>query len=244
MIVHKLIKRGLNHPDYCEDFILDENLDENYSIYGVFDGCSSGIDSHLASALIAKIIRAEIKKIELENKSIDEILEILIYNTMQSLRQFKEDYNFMWSELLSTIILFLHDKNEDKGKIITIGDGFLSINNEQIEIDENNQPKYIAYFADEVTNKLSFSIWYDSFVGKYDIDGLEDVTISTDGILSFAKNGKLINKTDSDILPTDFLTNDKELITNKAMLGRKYNILKKVHSLHNLDDLGIIRIVK
>ena len=244
MIVHKLLKRGLNHPDYCEDFLLDENLDNNYSIYGVFDGCSSGIDSHLASGLIAKIIRSEIKKIELENKSIDEIFEILIFNTVQSLRIFKESYNFIWAELLSTIILFLYNKNEDKGKIITIGDGFLSINKEQIEIDENNQPQYIAYFADEITNKQSFNKWYSNFVGKYEIDGLEDITISTDGILSFTKDRKLITETDSEIIPKDFLLKDKELIGNKAMLGRKYNILKNVHSMHNLDDLGIIRIVK
>jgi len=243
MIVHKLIKRGFNHPNYCEDFILHEDIDENYSIYGVFDGCSSGIDSHFASALIAKVIRNEVKNIDFNNKSLDEIMELLIFNISISLQKFKKQFDISYNELLSTIVLFLYHRKKDRGKIIAIGDGFLSINGKQIDIDQKNQPDYIGYHIDKITDKISFSIWYDIFVKKYDVTELKDVTISTDGIFSFIKHGD-VNTNIEEIKPTDYLTKNTDLLGNKAMLGRKTNILKKLHALHNYDDLGIIRIVK
>ena len=244
MIVHKLIKRGFNHPEYCEDFILHEDIDEKYSIYGVFDGCSSGIDSHFASALIAKVIRNEVKNIDFENKSVDKIMELLIFNTSISLQKIKKQLAISYNELLSTIVLFLYNRKKDKGKIIAIGDGFLSINGKQIDINQNNQPDYIAYHIDKITDKISFSIWYDMFVKKYDVEKLKDVTISTDGIFSFFKHGKTNKNVEEEIKPADYLTKNVEMLGNKAMLGRKSNILKKLHFLHNYDDLGIIRIVK
>jgi len=244
MIVHKLIKRGVNHPNYCEDFILHEDIDENYSIYGVFDGCSSGIDSHFASALIAKGIRNEVKNIDFNNKSIDRIMELLIFNTSISLQKFKKQFNISYNELLSTIVLFLYHRKKDKGKIIAIGDGFLSINGKQIDIDQKNQPDYIGYHIDKIIDKVSFSVWYDIFVKKYDVEELKDVTISTDGVFSFFKQGEVAKDADKEIKPTDYLTKNTDLLGNKAMLGRKTNILKKVYALHNYDDLGIIRIAK
>ncbi|MBN1252751.1 MAG: protein phosphatase 2C domain-containing protein [Bacteroidales bacterium] len=244
MIVHKLLKRGLNHPNFCEDFILDEKLNQEYSLFGVFDGCSSGVDSHLASTLIAKIIRAEANKINIEKLSFDEILEKITFKTLKSLKKISKKFFLSKNELLSTIILFLYNQNSDKGKIISIGDGFLSINKHEIEINQNNQPNYLAYNIDEIRNKKEFKIWYDENVGKYDVENLEDVTISTDGIFSFANDYNSENYNNKEINIIEYLTQDKNLFSNKAMLGRKYNILKKTHFLQNFDDLGIIRIIK
>ena len=57
MRIHTLLKRGFSHKDFCEDFLLCKALDEKYLLAGVFDGCSSGVDSHFASALFAKIVK-------------------------------------------------------------------------------------------------------------------------------------------------------------------------------------------
>jgi hypothetical protein len=42
----------------------------------------------------------------------------------------------------------------------------------------------------------------------------------------------------------DYLFKDEFLLKNKAMLGRKCNLLERKHGLVNGDDLGIIRLVK
>lgn len=43
--IDKIIKMGKSHSLHCkDDFFIEEN--DNFILCAVFDGCSSGIDSH------------------------------------------------------------------------------------------------------------------------------------------------------------------------------------------------------
>jgi len=239
MLIHQHIKRGSNHPDYCEDFLIFSEKDD-YLLAGVFDGCSSGSDSHFASALIGKTIKAEFQKLKPEPKNKPEnILKALLLNSFTSLKNLSKTLLLdKDNELLSTVILFLYNLNKNEGIIIVAGDGVISVNGKLMVIDQKNMPDYPAYYLDDISDKQSFEKWYQNHSKQYLIDKLEDVSISTDGILSF------IFQEQEKIKPEEYLLNDHFLINNKAMLGRKINILNKKYNLQNFDDLGIIRIVK
>lgn len=238
MKIHELIKIGYNHKNFCEDYIFTLKLNENKVFAGVFDGCSSGKDSHFASALTAKIIKSEgIKKYNEKNKT--DFLKIILFESLMKIKDFKNSNNLEIDELLSTIILLYIDTEKNSAEIIAIGDGFISINGKAIIIDQRNTPKYAAYYLDEISDYKSFEKVFNDISLFLKTTDLHDITISTDGILSFEK----IEETENIIDEKEFLTNDIFLIENKAMLGRKVNILKTKYSRVNQDDLGMIRII-
>ncbi len=244
MTIHKYIKRGLNHANYCEDFILHETLADKYELFAVFDGCSSGIDSHFASAFIAKIVRTEFQKLQSETELLNKkCLEKLLFNVILSLKEQKQILNLDSDELLSTIILFLYNKLADSGIIIIVGDGLVSINGELTNVDQNNIPDYLAYHLDKINSEDDFKIWYMLHAREFCIDKLLDVSISTDGTTSFTQTG-ILEENEVKIDPLDYLFKDEFLLKNKAMIGRKCNMLERKHGLVNTDDLGIIRIIK
>jgi hypothetical protein len=245
MVIHKYIKRGLNHPNYCEDFVLHESRAEKFELFGVFDGCSSGTDSHFASAFIAKVIRSEFHQLaDKSNLPHEEFLKKLLFNLIITLKEEKQSLNLEQNELLSTIILFLYDMRSNSGIIVSAGDGIVSINGEHTIIDEDNVPDYLAYHLDKINSEQGFKMWYLMHTQQYFIDDLIDVSISTDGASSFVQTKKDMEKTEElpDVL--DYLFKDEFLLKNKAMLGRKCNLLERKHGLVNGDDLGIIRLVK
>ena len=58
-------------------------------------------------------------------------------------------------ELLTTVILLLYDMKTDKGIILSIGDGLISINGKITEFERDNKPDYLAYHLKE-----DFEEWY------------------------------------------------------------------------------------
>ncbi|MEN8119350.1 MAG: protein phosphatase 2C domain-containing protein [Bacteroidota bacterium] len=244
MIVHKYVKRGLNHANYCEDFILHETVGEKYELFGVFDGCSSGKDSHFASSFIAKVIRSEFLNMDVKNGEIPKKLQKkLLYRSVQKIKELKSKLLLDIDDLLSTIILFIYDKMNDCGHIVVVGDGFVSINGQQNSIDQNNMPDYLAYHLDKINDEDKFLNWYKQHTKVFSVDKLLDVSISTDGVESFVKKNVSV-ESEAVLDPGNYLLSDDFLIINKAMLGRKCNILERKYGLVNGDDLGIIRVVK
>lgn len=63
MKIYSALKIGEFHPVFCEDFNVVEKLSENWMLIAVMDGCSSGKDSHFASALFGEIIKKIAKNI-------------------------------------------------------------------------------------------------------------------------------------------------------------------------------------
>ena len=229
----KHIRRGTLHKTFCEDFLIDEIINKKFRILGVFDGCSSGIDSHFASALLGKIIISVTKKLNQKSKEIT--LKKIIYRTSKHLKNTKKKLNLETNELLSTMILMLVDTEKETANIIAIGDGLLSINKQVTNIDQKNQPDYLAYYLDEINNYKNFEDYYNKQLIFSNIK-IEDITISTDGIYTFQNSQSEINVIEN-------LTKDLFLKDNIAMLSRKCNILKKKYNLKNADDLAIIRVI-
>ncbi len=244
MEVYQLIRKGEMHKDFCEDFLLSFDIDERFSVYGVFDGCSTGIDSHMASALIAKVVKAEMECLALEPvPSLRNFLSDTIFNTMSTLRNIRNDLFLETNELLSTIVLLVIDKSSNIGEALVFGDGFVSINGQSINIEQDNAPDYLAYYLDELENIVDFEAWLNDHSNRYTIEGVQDISIATDGIGSFQLADASI-ETNGRPVPSDFLAKNDFLLHNKSMLARKLNILRTKHRLINQDDVAMIRIIR
>lgn len=244
MEVYQLIKRGEMHKDFCEDFLLSFTLDEQYSVYAVFDGCSTGKDSHLASSLIAKVVKAEMECLALEPiVSPKELITDTIYNVMSTLRNIRNDLFLETDELLSTLILMVVDTKKQLGGIRVFGDGFVSINGKLHTIEQDNRPDYLAYYLDELQEIEDFEIWLENHSEWFDVADIQDVSVATDGVDSFQRYSGINKNEEDEPKPMIYLSNDTYLINNKSMLARKCNILRTKYSYVNQDDIAMIRVV-
>jgi len=57
MQIYSVLKLGQFHPIFCEDFTFHSQLNEDWVMIAVMDGCSSGINSHFTSTLFGKILK-------------------------------------------------------------------------------------------------------------------------------------------------------------------------------------------
>ncbi len=239
-IINTISRKGSLHKDTNEDFLLSEER-QNLILCAVFDGCSTGKDSHFASALFGKILRNSFFSLDL-NRTID------LENLMQELSQLfinkvisiQKELKIPTSELLSTGIFCLLNKQNREAKIIAIGDGFLSQNRQNEIINQNNTPNYLAYHLETIEKKNGFESWYRNEIKHFQFSETKNVTIATDGILSFKNQTNSME--DLIIDPIAYLIIDDFLQGNKSMLSRKLNILKNKYALSNTDDISIIRI--
>lgn len=241
---YQLIRRGAIHKDFCEDFLFTHRIKNRYRIYAVFDGCSTGVDSHFASALLAKTIKAELEFIDKEDlESSELLLDALVYQSSQSLKEIRNALMLSTDELLSTLIVFVYDENTDSGNILAFGDGHVSINENDYVIDQNNQPEYIAYYLDMINTYEDYEKCVADFARKYKVEKLVEVSISTDGIDTFQKS-EIVESTETAPDPKAYLLHNDFLRNNPSMLSRKCNILKTKFGLVNQDDIALIRILK
>ncbi len=238
-LITTLSRKGSMHKDNNEDFILSLGR-ENIILNAVFDGCSTGKDSHFASALFAKTLRKVFNNTNLKKRQkLDSLLYNLVYTFINQLNTIKYSLEISRKELLSTVIISLTNTKNLNSEIIVIGDGFISVNGKDIEIDQNNTPNYLAYHLEYLEKSANFDQWYKTETRRFHIANTQKLTIATDGILSFNKEkNKSQNKT---IEPIPYLIEDNFLLGNKSMLSRKLNILKNKHSQVNSDDISIIR---
>lgn len=237
MKISKHISKGQMHKVFCEDFLIDEKISKKYRLFGVFDGCSSGKNSHLASALFGKIAVNVSTQFFMENDKLN--LKIIIQRILIELKATKELMKFETDELLSTMILMFAELDQKTASIIVIGDGLLSVNNFITEINQNNQPNYLAYHLKSIDSENDFDVFFDSLL-KYENIKIEDITISTDGINSFSSFSTRIC---NEFNIVEYFTKDNFLVGNSAMLARKHNIIKRKYNVDNEDDFAIIRII-
>jgi hypothetical protein len=239
MHIYKLLRIGSNHKTHCEDFLLETKANAGFRLFGVFDGCSSGKDSFFASALIAKIIQHAFNSMTISpEKEKTALLNSLIWESCLKLKQISELIGLQTDELLSTIGLLLLDKKTESFQIIFIGDGLVSHDGKTEIIDQNNAPDYLAYYLHKIKNRTQAAEWLKSHARQFSGNGFKNLSISTDGILSFS--GENTGQSIPDAI--NYLLNDNFLSENPSLLSRKANILKKKYALTNADDLGIIRL--
>ena len=180
--VDKLITRGMAHELRCEDDLLVYE-DEKILACGVFDGCSSGIDSHVASTWHKQWFRDLIE----HNSSIPEyVLDTKFLFDRTVLRYWDMSYD-VGKEMLSTVILCVIEKETGRYSILVAGDGYIKTPEieESIHDPNGNEVWYMSSLwgiPDAESNR-----YYDEYAHKYDgtLTTGQDIVISTDGIESF-----------------------------------------------------------
>lgn len=230
MEVRTLIKRGTDHHVYCEDDLYHFNIGSTY-IGAVFDGCSTGVKSHFASALFAKIIKANTIELNtiIDIDTPENIAKTYFQVLHMYLRRYQSELHLNVLEMLSTMILAVVRKN--KAYIIVSGDGCILADDEEIRIEsEGNAPDYLAYY-------LSNLMEAQESLKTYECSFEKSLSICSDGIYSFTKD-----REDKSQEVVEALLKDQSFLKSDAMLARKYNLLTK-EGITNYDDLSIIRFI-
>ncbi|SDJ91599.1 protein phosphatase 2C domain-containing protein [Chryseobacterium jejuense] len=243
MNIYSSLQIGDYHTNHCEDHLLIKKINSNKIVCAVMDGCSTAMESHFASTLVGKVLRKIIIEMgyrELYEKnvqhSLDDQLKEIIKGLFQEVTFLKNHLMMDEKELLTTLIILLYDASEDKGIILSLGDGIIGINGKITEFDRDNKPDYFAYHLND-----NFEEWYTSQIQKICFECLDDISIATDGILSFSK----IKKTDSEgINCVKFLMTDAPNDITEEMLNKKIKILEHQYGMKPTDDVAIIRLIK
>lgn len=239
MGIDSLLLRGELHEVYGEDAQFYTNLGENWFIAAVMDGCSSGTESYFASVILAKILKKNCKTLpllveinpdlDLDSFSPESMGEFLLNQVFEDLKQTRKLLLSDKYELLSTLILLVYHKPTKSASIVVSGDGFVKIDQEIIEIDQQNVPDYMAYHFD-----LTFEKWLKNHIKTYKAKGVESVSISTDGIAKLFNDKRGKSK---KINPMEYL-----FAADSESLKEKYEILKDKYKLIPFDDISIITI--
>ncbi len=242
MKIYSLLRRGNQHKDFCEDFVMNFSLERHW-VGVVADGCSSGKASHFASNLVCKIIRQILNqhgKIFTQNTDIQLIGKKILLLFIENLAKTQTFLTIPEEELLATVLLAIHDYERKETFIGVLGDGVVVCDEEIHIYDHDNAPDYPAQ---HLANPESWKSYCESqiLVKK----NLQNLAISTDGILQF-RPYKTIVTHDTETLsvdPLNFLLNNDFLAQNSNMLSRKANILDTQYGLLPMDDLGILRVI-
>lgn len=250
MILHKVLRRGSDHADFCQDAIAIGETEKNIYLC-VFDGCSGGKDSHFASSLFSKsfdeIISNFSTTLSTANMSLENNSKFIIYMMTRKINEVKHVLHLETIELLSTMIMCSIDKETKECIVCAFGDGYFRVDDTEKVIKNtrfadkdngDNMPDYIAYDLDKIVTYEDFESWFSQKSEIHKFENVKDVSIASDGILTF-KNFKECNVV-ANVL--DFLVKDESLMSTKNMLERKYNIIKSKFCMINTDDLSLVRI--
>ncbi len=237
MNCYSTLQRGYKHPHFCEDFLglYSLKIQEKEAAIGIVsDGCSGGIDAHLAATLTCKLIRKVVNKGDFKGKTAEELGLEIARTFIQELSAAQQHLQLTSNELLATLLLLVHYENQ--AFITVLGDGVVCIEEQIQELDHNNQPDYPIYHIQDDAAALEQYLTQQSFV----VENPQNIAIATDGILSFRNPKKPLE--DSKDFVVNYLMQDDSLMKSKLMLNRKCNILRTQHELTPADDLAIVRI--
>ncbi len=242
MRVYKTLHIGEFHTNYCEDFLVEEQIGTDEILIAVLDGCTMGKESVFASILFGKILRTIAKKkfyeefvvhapMDLKGK-LKEVIRLLI----DEVRLLKNQLGLETNELLSTLIIGIINTKESKAEFLTIGDGLICKDGELIEYEQGDKPDYFGYhLADD------FEVWFTALQQTVTISSFKDISICTDGIFSF-KSLEDTSKQKSEYEIIDYLLIDDEGATFDNFLDRKIRALRDKWNHLVTDDLAIIRV--
>lgn len=253
MIIKTLLRRGTDHKIYAEDSLVYKEMD-NFVYACVFDGCSSGLDSHFASALFKKAFNEITSQLEylLDNREegIEKNLKFLTFQMARKIYETKQLLGLQTNELLSTMVICVLDKGAQNCMIAAFGDGYFRVDDTECFVkntkfaeleNSENRPNYIAYNLDFIQNYNDFEEWYSKQPEKHFFEDVVNITIASDGLDTFSRFS--IPKDENDKIDViDYLVRDEKFLEHKIALEKKYNILNSKYCMSNKDDLSLIRI--
>ncbi|MDD3900675.1 MAG: protein phosphatase 2C domain-containing protein [Fermentimonas sp.] len=211
---HKMCYNNQDH------YIVEQN--DDYIIGLVADGCGSGANSEVGAKLCLQFIRSFISHAIRSNAHWKETLEIEIHKYLEQLVTLHNPANsnhFIHENLLFTLVGFV--VYNDEVTLFNAGDGVICINHDIKVIDQNNQPKYIAYGLQEKGQYMNFE--------SYPIIEVSQLLVSSDGLEDLLEKNISINELFND----DFFV--KEVNLNAWLYGLlNKNVLQ--------DDTSIVMI--
>jgi hypothetical protein len=245
MKIYSAIQIGDYHQNNCEDHLYIGEYGKNKILCAVMDGCTTALESHFASTLVGKILKKiclekgykEFIEQRNEQDNIEEDLKSILRDILNELKIVKNQLMLDSKELLTTLIIMLVNKNNEQGIILAIGDGFVNVNGEITEFEQDNKPDYLGFHLSE-----DFETFYNSQLQKIKFDKITDLSISTDGIFTFEKVAQ--NKSNHEIDVIQFLTEEDSNSEKDEMLNLKLKTLENEFGLKPTDDFSIIRIIK
>ncbi|MGY3793985.1 protein phosphatase 2C domain-containing protein [Aquimarina sp. 433] len=244
MKIYSTLNIGDFHTNYCEDFLIVENISTNRFIIAVMDGCTMGKESVFASMLIGKILRniakEEFYKDFLNNntKELQLCLQEILKKLFLQLKTIKNNLGLETEELLSTLIIGVIDQHTSNAEFLSVGDGLIHYDDISVEYEQNDKPDYLGYHLGE-----DFNTWYQSQEQRLSITDFRDLSISTDGIYSF-KNFKNPNQQKKEEEIIAFLSRDKQGKNYDNFLEKKIRDLELEYNQILTDDIAIIRIIR
>lgn len=244
MRIYELLQIGEFHTNHCEDYIITVGLGDSKFLCAIMDGCSNGIDSHLPSTITGKLLRKIGKEIdylaflEKSEKPLKDLLKEILRKLFEELKIVKNHLLLRDVEFYNTLNLLLIDGVTNTGESLVIGDGMVCFNGQIIDYDQNNHPDYVSIHLKE-----DFDKWYEKQTQRISMEGIKDISITSDGIFSFQQFSKIKTEVPNNQSIINFLIIDKDGSDNENMLQTKMRELEKKHSMKSTDDLGIIRII-
>lgn len=241
---HQITRIGSFHLDYCEDYVVCIDIGKDRQLLAVMDGCTMGDESYFASALFGRLLRkigkeANYKEyIEGRNTPVSDQIRSIIASLFEEVILSKNLLQLEQGELLTTVLLAVIDYQENQGEIVCIGDGLVCVDGSITEFNQDNQPDYLAYHLGE-----KFEEWYEGLTQRLRIEKFTDISLCTDGILTFAdKESSKIREDQLDKIINDLLL-DRTDLKNENMFVKKMRQIETEWGLINTDDVGIVRVV-
>lgn len=246
--IDKLITKGRLHELHCEDDCLVYENDK-FILAAVFDGCSSGIDSHFASTMHKYKMR------DICNQ-FDEITSIYSSNITEEI--LGELNRRIWSldyerdrEMLSTVVFTIIDKENSKYYICVAGDGCYKrpcINNdENIKSVHDANGNAVWYLS--TVKPADFKDYYNTYcnIESGILSDGDKICISSDGLESFISPFGVSKEDEAKKI--FFNTEKCSEKYQKMPLKRLYNIVVKGKCIDtgnevmlNGDDFTMIKI--
>lgn len=241
---HQITRIGSFHLDYCEDYVVCIDIGKDRQLLAVMDGCTMGDESYFASALFGRLLRKIGKEayykeyIEGRNTPVSDQIRSIIASLFEEVILSKNLLQLEQGELLTTVLLAVVDYQARQGEIVCIGDGVVCVDGSVTEFCQDNQPDYLAYHLGE-----KFDEWYEGLTQRLRIEKFTDISLCTDGILTFAdKESSSIKEDQLDKIINDLLL-DRSDLKNENMFIKKIHRIEEEWGLTNTDDVGIVRVV-
>lgn len=167
-----------DHYNHCEDssfFYEGDNIIKG----GIFDGCSTGTNSHFASQLFCyAFANWPLLTIPITH---DKVLQ----DVHSSLDCVADALGLQDINMLSTAIIFDFDKALKTLQLRIFGDAVYYINGVEYVVDQDNKPDYMGYYINKPPHE------FKEYISKYPTKVYEDVesfVLCSDGILSFKRS--------------------------------------------------------
>lgn len=170
------LSSGRNAQDSFE--VCEKYTQEGLLVAGVVsDGCGSAPRSELGAHLISAFVAEKLISSSVLGDLLPKVRSTA--NQLQALmrflaRQFASQEDFLFEHLLATCLGVL--TNGEKCLIFYRGDGYIFIGDAALELDEGNQPNYLAY---EVPGKTGGDVRLG--VIEVDLRKVRRVAVATDG---------------------------------------------------------------